>query len=96
MSTGMEHGVALPHGKSEGVKDICVAVGIKREGIDFEALDGEKSRLFIMVVSPNRISGPHEQILAAVGSVVNDPEIREQVINSHSIPEAIKLLRKGK
>jgi fructose-specific phosphotransferase system IIA component len=94
MSTGMEHGIALPHAKSDGVKDICAAVGIAREGLDFEALDGERSRLFIMVVSPKKISGPHVQFLAAVGSVLNDPEIREQVINSRSIPQAIKLLRK--
>jgi fructose-specific phosphotransferase system IIA component len=94
MSTGMEHGIALPHAKSDGVKDICAAVGIAREGVEFEALDGESSRLFIMVVSPNKISGPHVQFLAAVGSVVNDPDIREQVINSRSIPQAIKLLRK--
>ncbi|MDR2631371.1 MAG: cation:proton antiporter, partial [Spirochaetaceae bacterium] len=65
MSTGMEHGIALPHGKSEAVADICVAVGIKKEGVDFESLDGEKSRLFILVVSPKRTSGPHIQFLAA-------------------------------
>jgi Kef-type K+ transport system membrane component KefB/mannitol/fructose-specific phosphotransferase system IIA component (Ntr-type) len=94
MSTGMQHGIALPHAKTDGVKDICVAVGIKKAGIEFESMDGEKSRLFIMVVSPKKTSGPHIQFLAAVGAVLNDPARREQVINAESREQAVNLLRK--
>ncbi|MDR2758867.1 MAG: cation:proton antiporter [Spirochaetaceae bacterium] len=95
MSTGMEHGIALPHGKSEAVADMCVAVGIKKEGVDFESLDGEKSRLFIMVVSPKKISGPHIQFLAAIGAVLKDETLREQVINADFKEDAAFLLQHG-
>jgi Kef-type K+ transport system membrane component KefB/mannitol/fructose-specific phosphotransferase system IIA component (Ntr-type) len=95
MSTGMQHGIALPHAKSEGVRDICVAVGIKRTGIEFESIDGEKSRLFIMVVSPRRISGPHIQFLAAIGTVLKDDTVREQVIRCGSPGEVVELLHRG-
>jgi Kef-type K+ transport system membrane component KefB/mannitol/fructose-specific phosphotransferase system IIA component (Ntr-type) len=95
MSTGMEHGIALPHGKSEAVADICVAVGIKREGVDFESLDGEKSRLFILVVSPKKSSGPHIQFLAAVGAVLKDETLREQVIGADFKEDAAILLQRG-
>jgi Kef-type K+ transport system membrane component KefB/mannitol/fructose-specific phosphotransferase system IIA component (Ntr-type) len=94
MSTGMQHGIALPHAKTGGVKDICVAVGIKKEGIEFESLDGEKSRLFIMVISPRKVSGPHIQFLAAIGAVLNDGAVREQVINCGSRDQAVRLLRR--
>jgi fructose-specific phosphotransferase system IIA component len=94
MSTGMQHGIALPHAKTEGVKDICVAVGIKKDGIDFDAMDGEKSRLFIMVVSPKKISGPHVQFLAAIGTVLSDDAVREQVINAGSREVVVNLLRR--
>ncbi|MDR1948804.1 MAG: cation:proton antiporter [Spirochaetaceae bacterium] len=94
MSTGMQHGIALPHGKTEGVADIAAAVGIKKTGIDFESIDGEKSRLFILVVSPKKTSGPHVQFLAAVGAVLKDDEIREKVINAASVEEAAELLQK--
>jgi mannitol/fructose-specific phosphotransferase system IIA component (Ntr-type) len=93
MSTGMEHGIALPHGKSGGVEDICVAVGIKREGIDFGSLDGEKSRLFIMVISPKKTTGPHIQFLAAVGAVLRDEIIREELISAGNREEAAMLLK---
>jgi fructose-specific phosphotransferase system IIA component len=95
MSTGMQHGIALPHAKSEGVKDICVAVGVKKKGVEFDSMDGEKSRLFIMVVSPKKVSGPHIQFLAAVGTVLNDETVREQVINAGSRELAVNLLRRG-
>jgi Kef-type K+ transport system membrane component KefB/mannitol/fructose-specific phosphotransferase system IIA component (Ntr-type) len=93
MSTGMQHGIALPHAKTDGVKDLAVAVGITKEGIDFESLDGEKSRIFILVVSPRKTSGPHIQFLAAVGAVLNNEEVRRELIAASSPDEAAALLR---
>ncbi|MDR2743190.1 MAG: cation:proton antiporter [Treponema sp.] len=95
MSTGMQHGVALPHGKTDGVKDIAVAIGIKKGGADFESLDGEKSRLFILVVSPRKTSGPHIQFLAAIGGVLKDEKIREEIIAAESGEIAAALMRRG-
>ncbi|MDR3342569.1 MAG: cation:proton antiporter [Treponema sp.] len=96
MSTGMQNGLALPHAKTDGVRDLCVVVGIKKEGIDFESLDGEKTKLFILVVSPRQSNGPHLQFLAAIGAVLKDDEIREQVINADSKAEVVTLLHKEK
>ena len=93
MSTGMQYGIALPHAKSDGVNDLAVAVGIKREGVDFESMDGETSRIFIMVISPRKVSGPHIQFLAAIGAVLKDGEIRRRLIEAASNDEAVKLLR---
>jgi fructose-specific phosphotransferase system IIA component len=93
MSTGMQHGIALPHAKTDGVKDLAVAVGIKKEGIDFESLDGEKSRVFILVVSPRKTSGPHIQFLAAIGAVLNNEEVRRDLIAAESKDKAAALLR---
>jgi mannitol/fructose-specific phosphotransferase system IIA component (Ntr-type) len=95
MSTGMQHGIALPHAKTGGVSDLAVAVGIKREGIDFESADGEKSRLFILVVSPRKVSGPHIQFLAAIGAVLKNDEVREGVIRASTGEQAVALLRSG-
>jgi Kef-type K+ transport system membrane component KefB/mannitol/fructose-specific phosphotransferase system IIA component (Ntr-type) len=94
MSTGMEYGIALPHAKTDGIHDIAVAVGIKKEGVDFEAMDGQPSRLFIMVVSPKKASGPHVQFLAAIGAVLKDESLRRALINAESVEEAVGLLRK--
>jgi Kef-type K+ transport system membrane component KefB/mannitol/fructose-specific phosphotransferase system IIA component (Ntr-type) len=95
MSTGMQYGIALPHGKSDGVADLEVAVGIKKEGVDFDSADGEKSRLFILVVSPRRVSGPHVQFLAAIATVLKNGEVREGAINAGTPAEAAALLQRG-
>jgi Kef-type K+ transport system membrane component KefB/mannitol/fructose-specific phosphotransferase system IIA component (Ntr-type) len=96
MSTAMQDGIALPHAKSDGIDDLAVAVGIKRDGVDFDSLDGEKSRIFILVVSPRKDPGPHVQFLAAIGTVLNDAAVREELINAGSAETAVRLLRKEK
>jgi Kef-type K+ transport system membrane component KefB/mannitol/fructose-specific phosphotransferase system IIA component (Ntr-type) len=93
MSTGMQKGIALPHAKTEGIEELQVAVGVKRAGIDFGSLDGERSRLFILVLSPKKVSGPHTQFLAAIGAVLSDDVVREEVIAAASAEQAAALLR---
>ncbi|MCL2181183.1 MAG: PTS sugar transporter subunit IIA, partial [Treponema sp.] len=96
MSTGMEHGVALPHAKTDGIAYNAVAIGVKREGIHFDSMDGELSRLFVLIVSPKKASGLHIQFLAAVGSLLSDEDMCEMVINAASPQDAVDLLRKKK
>jgi Kef-type K+ transport system membrane component KefB/mannitol/fructose-specific phosphotransferase system IIA component (Ntr-type) len=96
MSTGMKYGVALPHGKTDGIDDTTVAVGIKKEGINFDSMDGEPSRLFVLIVSPKDTTGPHVQFLAAIGSILGDKVMREAVINATSVEEAVDILQKRK
>ena len=93
MSTGMAHGIALPHAKTDGVADTIVAVGVKKEGVNFESLDGEPSRLFILIVSPKKAHSIHVQFLAAVGSILGEEEVRETVINSVAPDVAVDLIR---
>ncbi len=94
MSTGMQHGIALPHAKTDGVKDMCVALGIKKEGIDFDSIDGEKSKLFIMVVSPKKTQGPHIQFLASISAILKDEERRDQIMNAQSAEDIITFINK--
>ncbi len=90
MSTGMQHGIALPHGKSDGISSMSVSIGIKKGGVAFDSLDNEPTRLFIMVVSPKKVSGPHLQFLAAIGSILKDKELYDQILSKHT-PEEIEV-----
>jgi Kef-type K+ transport system membrane component KefB/mannitol/fructose-specific phosphotransferase system IIA component (Ntr-type) len=93
METGMEHGVALPHAKTDGVNCLEVALGIKKEGIDFGAIDGEKSRLFILIVSPKNATGPHISFLAGMSALLIDEDFCEELINAASPDHVLELLR---
>jgi mannitol/fructose-specific phosphotransferase system IIA component (Ntr-type) len=96
MSTGMKYGIALPHGKTEGINDTAVAVGLKKAGINFDSMDGEPSRIFVLIVSPEKTTSPHVQFLAAISSILRDQATREAVINATTVDEAVGLLRKQK
>ncbi|HAS83580.1 MAG TPA: PTS sucrose transporter subunit IIABC [Verrucomicrobia bacterium] len=93
MSTGMQFGIALPHGKPACVPALVSAIGVAREGIDFEALDGEPSRIFVMTLSPPTTVGPHLRFLAAIGKLLGRPAVRHAVIEAadkHALLAALK------
>lgn len=93
MSTGMQFGLAIPHGKTDAVDEMSACVGIKGEGIDFESLDGDPSRIFIMTISPAHKTGPHVQFLAEISKLLNSEERREALIAAPSPAAAYDMFR---
>jgi PTS system nitrogen regulatory IIA component len=68
-STGLEFGIAVPHAKSERVKQLTMAVSISKEGIGFDALDGEPSKLFFLMLAPPDQTGSHIEALAEIAKL---------------------------
>ncbi|MBD3240713.1 MAG: hypothetical protein GF331_09030, partial [Chitinivibrionales bacterium] len=81
MSTGMQFGIAIPHAKTETVNEMTVAVGLKPEGIDFQSIDGLPSTIFILVLSPKAVSGPHIRFLADVSALLHTEQARERLLS---------------
>ena len=92
MSTGIQNGVAIPHGKTDAVEELVACLGIKKEGVDFDALDGEKSRIFIMTLSPVNKAGPHVQFLAEISQLLTDSAKREKLLAARSSEEVLDIL----
>ena len=92
MSTGMQNGIAIPHGKTNSVNQLLVAIGIKPEGIDFDALDGKPSTTFIMTLSPKNGGGPHIQFLAEISKLLGNAALREKLVAAESAEEILALL----
>ena len=80
MSTGMQNGVAIPHGKTDAVKSLVAAIGLNKAGVDFDAMDGEPCTIFIMTISPLKRRGPHMQFLAEVSRLIGQPSEREKLL----------------
>lgn len=85
MSTGLANGVALPHGKSTTVPKLVAAFGLKPEGFDFKALDGQPSTLFVMVVSSITQASQHTQFLGELGRALMCPAVREKLLEVETI-----------
>lgn len=94
MSTGMQNGVAIPHGKTDSVSSLVVALAIHGEGVDFQSLDGEAAKIFVMTVSPASSSGPHLQFLAEVSNLLNSPEARQAVLDASSWEGIVEIFSK--
>lgn len=92
MSTGMQNGIAIPHGKTESVDCLVAALGIKKDGVDFGALDGQPSHIFVMTVSPDSRTGPHIQFLAEISRPLNDASVRNRLMAATSREEVLHLL----
>ena len=92
MSTGMKHGIAIPHGKSPTVNDLVACIGVSDTAVDFEALDHEPCRIFIMTLSPVEKTGPHLQFLAEISLLFKSSEKRQEILNATSEEEVLKIL----
>jgi PTS system nitrogen regulatory IIA component len=91
MSTGMQNGIAIPHGKSDTVDELIVCVALKKEGIDFESLDSMPSKIFIVTISPLNRSGPHVQFLAEISQLLKEEEKREKLLTAETKEEILKV-----
>ena len=92
MSTGIQAGIAIPHGRTDAVDDLVACIGIKKEGIDFDSLDGVPSRIFIMTLSPTNRIGPHVQFLAEISKLLKQKEARERLMSAESVEEILQLM----
>ena len=92
MSTGMKHGIAIPHGKTDAVKDLVACIGVSDEAVDFDSLDREPCRIFIMTLSPADKTGPHLQFLAEVSLLFRSEEKRAAILAAKSPEDILKVL----
>jgi len=92
MSTGMKHGIAIPHGKTPTTQDLVACIGISEKEVDFDSLDKKPCRIFIMTLSPVEKTGPHLQFLAEVSLLFKSAEKREEILNAKTPQRILEIL----
>jgi len=93
-STGIGEGVAIPHGKVQGIDRLVAAFGRSREGVQFASLDGKPARLFFLVVAPESNSaGMHLKALARISRLVKDERFRRHLLEAEGVEGLTKVLR---
>jgi len=90
--SGMDHNIALPHARSDGVSELVIAIGIKKDGADFHSTDGEKSKIIVLCVSPKRTNAPFLQFISTIESVLIDETTHDEVINADSPEKVVEFL----
>ena len=78
-TTGIGNGLAIPHGKCSGTKDLVMAIGRAAEPIDFQAIDGRPVNIIWMLASPPDKTGPHIHALARISRLMTIDKFRQAI-----------------
>jgi PTS system nitrogen regulatory IIA component len=92
MSTSLENGIAVPHGKVASVDRLLVAVGLKQKGIDFKSADGQSSKIIILILSSATQSGPHVRCLAEIGRLLQSDVNRKKILAAKDAETVFKIM----
>ncbi len=94
-STGIGEGIAIPHAKTEYVKEPALAMGRKPEGIDYDSLDGEPATLFFMIAAPDGANNTHIETLARLSQLLLDDDFKAALENAKTADEVLDIINKA-
>ena len=92
MTTGMEHGIAIPHAAIDGIDELVAVLGLNPTGIPFETLDGEPARIVIGLVIPRSKKLAHIKTLAEIAKLLSKADVRERLLSCTSSAEVVAAL----
>ncbi|MFC2140303.1 cation:proton antiporter [Candidatus Auribacterota bacterium] len=92
MSTGMQKGIALPHAKTTAVPKMMCAVGLKKEGINFDSLDKKPAKIFIMTLTPREAQESYLQFMAEISKCLMNKENYQKIMSSTSSEDLYSVL----
>ncbi len=79
-STGIGHGVAIPHSRMSDLPEPVIAMARHPEGIDFDAIDGQPVYIVVMLLVPDDENGQHLELLAKLARLLQKTEFRESIM----------------
>ncbi|MCX7699144.1 MAG: PTS sugar transporter subunit IIA [Candidatus Goldbacteria bacterium] len=91
-STGIGQGVAIPHSKTKGVKELVGVFGISKKGVDFDSLDGEPTNIFFLILTPEGATNYMLKALARVSNFLKNKFYRKKILEATSKEDIIKVI----
>ncbi len=91
-TTGIGHGVAIPHGKVKGLSEIRVFFGRSRKGVDFNSMDNLPVYLFFMIVVPENSAAAHLKILAVISNLLKSQDFRTRLMRAETGSEIYRII----
>ncbi|GAB1481714.1 hypothetical protein MASR2M78_05290 [Treponema sp.] len=94
MSTGIKKGIAIPHGRTNAVDKVYGVLGISKNGIDYDALDGEPVYLLFMMLAPQKDSEIHLRLLKRLAELLDNPQFYTDLVSQGDSTSAHNIIRK--
>lgn len=92
-STAIGDGIAIPHGKMPNLKNVIAAFGRSPEGVPFDSLDGDPTRMFFLLVAPEDSSGAHLKALARISRLLRNEDFRGRLLAASTRDELFEAIR---
>ncbi len=92
MSTGVGKGFAIPHAKTNAVKELILAFGKSDEPIDYEALDGQPINLAFLIVARENMVGEHIRLLSRISRMMQKDDFRKALLSANDSAEIRKII----
>lgn len=92
-STGIGSGIGIPHGKLKDVGNLYIGFGLSRPGVDFESLDGQLTRIFFLLVTPENSMGLHLKLLARISRILKNEPFRQRLMQARTRDEIFSIIK---
>lgn len=93
-STGIGEGIAIPHGKTSAVKEASLALGIVKNGVDYDSLDGEPVHIVFMIAAGESANADHLETLSKLSVLLMNPEFKNSLLSLKTPSEVLDLIDK--
>ena len=93
-STGMERGVAIPHGKTDQITGLIAGLGVYRDGIEFDSLDKKPAKFIVCMVSDFEKSSQHVQALAQIMRILQREDVAEEILKAEDGKKILSILKR--
>lgn len=94
-TTGIGEGIAIPHGKCDAVDRPGLAAMVVKNGVDFDALDGEPVTLIFLIAAPNTEDNVHLDVLSKLSVLMMDEDFSDSLRNAGSVEEFLEIIDKA-
>jgi nitrogen PTS system EIIA component len=94
-STGVGHGVALPHGRVGGIGDAVLALATLDDPIDYQSPDRQDVQIVVGLLVPEDANDAHLQILARLAQVLSQDQLRNRLLQANDKDEVFSALREA-
>jgi PTS system nitrogen regulatory IIA component len=92
-STGIGDGIAIPHGKIQGLDELILSFGRSSKGIEFDSMDGRLTHLFFLLVAPENSAGIHLRALAKISRLLKSAHFRQKLLEAGTKDELFQVIQ---
>lgn len=94
-STGLGHGIAVPHAQAEEIRGVFCCLGISREGVDYDSIDDEPAKIICLIAAQEGLDGLYLQLLSHISRLFARGDIRRNLLEAKTPEEAFAIILEG-